>query len=64
MMKDETARQNTNCEKKDAYKILAKKHEVKSPFGRPKRRWEDNIKIGEIGCDDADETNVAKDWVK
>jgi hypothetical protein len=33
-------------------KGLVRKHEGKRPFGRPRRRWEDNIKIDlqEVGC--------------
>jgi len=26
--------------------ILVGKHEEKRPFGRPRRRWEDNIRMG------------------
>jgi hypothetical protein len=29
----------------DAYRSLAGKPEGKCPLGRPRRRWEDNIKI-------------------
>jgi hypothetical protein len=32
-------------EKSSAYRILVGKPEEKRPLGRPKRRWEDNIKI-------------------
>jgi hypothetical protein len=32
-------------EKRDAYKILVGKPEGKRPLGRPRRRWEDNIKM-------------------
>jgi hypothetical protein len=34
------------------YKDLVGKPEEKRPFGRPRRRWEDGIKIDlrEIGC--------------
>jgi hypothetical protein len=28
------------------YKILVRKSEGKRPLGRPRRRWEDNIKTG------------------
>jgi hypothetical protein len=27
------------------YRVLMRKPEGKRPFGRPRRRWEDNIKI-------------------
>jgi hypothetical protein len=32
-------------EKRNAYRILVGKPEGKSPLGRPRRRWMDNIKI-------------------
>jgi hypothetical protein len=32
-------------EKRNAYKILVVKPEGKRPLGRPRRRWENNIKI-------------------
>jgi hypothetical protein len=32
-------------EKRNAYRILVGKQEVKRPLGRPRCRWEDNIKI-------------------
>jgi hypothetical protein len=32
-------------EKRNAYRILMGKPEGKSPLGRPRRRWEDNIKM-------------------
>jgi hypothetical protein len=32
-------------EKKDAYRILVGKPEGRRPLGRPRRRWEDNIKL-------------------
>jgi hypothetical protein len=40
-------------EMKNSYKILVGKPEWKKPLGRPKRRWEDNIRIDhkEIGWD-------------
>jgi hypothetical protein len=39
------------------------KPEVKITVGRPRRRWEDNIKIdlGDIGCGDADWSDLAQD---
>jgi hypothetical protein len=38
-------------ENRNAYKILVGNAERKRPLGRPRRRWEDNIKmdLGEIG---------------
>jgi hypothetical protein len=32
-------------EKRNAYKILVGKPERKRPLGRPRHRWEDNIKM-------------------
>jgi hypothetical protein len=34
------------------YKVLVGKPEGKRPLGRPRRRWEDNIKMDlqEVGC--------------
>jgi hypothetical protein len=34
-----------NGEKRNAYRILVGKPEVKRPLGRPRRRWVDNIKM-------------------
>jgi hypothetical protein len=37
---------------KGASRVLVEKTDVKRPLGRPRRRWEDNIKVDlqEIGC--------------
>jgi len=34
------------------YRVLVRKPEGKLPLGRPRRRWEDNIKMDlqEVGC--------------
>jgi hypothetical protein len=42
-------------EGRGAYRVLVEKPESKKPQGRPRRRWEDNIKmdLGEIGIDGA-----------
>jgi hypothetical protein len=32
-------------EKRDAYRILVGRPEGRRPLGRPRRRWEDNIKM-------------------
>jgi hypothetical protein len=34
------------------YRVLVGKSEGKRPLGRPRRRWEDNIKMDlpEVGC--------------
>jgi hypothetical protein len=36
-------------ESTDAYRVLVVKPEGGRPFGRPRRRWEDNVKIREVG---------------
>jgi hypothetical protein len=36
---------STNGAKRNAHRILVGKPEEKTPLGRPKRRWVDNIKI-------------------
>jgi hypothetical protein len=47
-------------EKRNAYKTLVGKAEEKRPLGRPRRMWEDNIKIGEIGWDGVDWIDLAQ----
>jgi len=39
-------------EGRGVYRVLVGKAERKRPLGRPRRRWEDNIKIDlqEVGC--------------
>jgi len=39
-------------EKRGIYRVLVGNPEGKRPLGRPRRRWEDNIKIDrqEVGC--------------
>jgi len=32
-------------ERRGAYKVLVGRSEGKTPYGRPRRRWEDNIKM-------------------
>jgi len=43
--------------------VLAGKPEGKRPLGRPRRRWEDNIKIDHQveGCEGMDWTDPAQD---
>ena len=40
-------------EGRDVYRVLMGKPEGKSPMGRPRHRWEDNIKLDlqEVGCE-------------
>ena len=42
---------------RNAYRVLVGKREIKRPLGRPRRRWDDNIKMDlrEVGCD--------RDWI-
>jgi hypothetical protein len=49
-------------ENMNAYRILMGIPEGKSPLGRPKRRWVDNIKMGlrEIGWDVMDWIDLAQ----
>jgi len=39
-------------EKKSVYGVSVGKYEGKRPLGRPRHRWEDNIKMDlqEVGC--------------
>ena len=40
------------------HKVLVVKHEGKRPLGRPRRRWEDNIKM------DLQEVRGGGDWME
>ncbi|KAJ4434341.1 hypothetical protein ANN_22900 [Periplaneta americana] len=44
-------------ESRNAYRVLVGRPEGKRPLGRPRRRWEDNIKMDlrEVGCNDRDD---------
>ena len=48
---------------RNAYRVLVGKPEGKRPLGRPRRRWEDNIKMDlrEVGCDLGDWIVLAED---
>ncbi|KAJ4427569.1 hypothetical protein ANN_25217 [Periplaneta americana] len=50
-------------ESRNAYRVLVGRPEGKRPLGRPRRRWEDNIKIDlrEVGYDDRVWINLAQD---
>jgi hypothetical protein len=49
--------------KKNAYTIFVGESEGKRPLGRPRRRWENNVKIDlrEIGRGGMDWSNLAPD---
>jgi hypothetical protein len=53
-------------EGRGVYRVLVGKSEGKRPLGRPRRRWEDNIKLGlrEIVIDGANWTQLAQDRVQ
>ena len=44
-------------------RVLVRKLEGKRPLGRPRRKWEDNIKMDlqEVGCEGMDWIDVTKD---
>ena len=45
------------------YRVLVGKPEGKKPLGRPRRRWEDNIKMDlkEVGCGGMDWIDLYQD---
>jgi hypothetical protein len=51
------------AERRDAYRLLAGKPERRSPLGRPRRRWLDNIRIDlvEVGWGDVDWIGLTQD---
>jgi hypothetical protein len=53
-------------EGRGVYRVLVGMPEGKRPLGRPRRRWEDNIKMDlrEIGIDGANWTQLAQDTVQ
>jgi hypothetical protein len=50
-------------EERGMYKVLVGKPKGKRPLGRPRRRWEDNIKMDlqEVGCGGMDWIGLAQD---
>ena len=48
---------------RNAYRVLVGKPEGKRLLGRPRRRWEDNIKMDlrEVGCDPRNRIAIAED---
>jgi hypothetical protein len=49
---------STYGERRGTYRVVVGKPEGKCPLGKPRRRWEDNIKLDnlELGC-------VVMDWI-
>ena len=50
-------------ERKGVYRVLVGKPEGKRPLGRPRRKWEDNIKMDlqEVGCRGMDWIELIQD---
>jgi hypothetical protein len=50
-------------ERRGAYRALVGKPEGRKPLGRPRRRWEDNIKMNlrAVGWEGADWIDLAQD---
>jgi hypothetical protein len=50
-------------ERRGAYRALVGKPEGRRPLGRPRRRWEHNIKIDlrEVGCGGTDWVDLSQD---
>ena len=50
---------STYGERRGVYRVFVGKPEGQKSFGRPRRRWEDNIKMDlqEVGC-------VGMDWIE
>jgi hypothetical protein len=50
-------------ERRGVYRILVGKPEGKRPLGRPRRRWDYNIRMDlqEVGCGDMDWLGLAQD---
>ena len=51
------------CEEGEVYRVLVGKPEGRSPLGKPRRRWVDNIKmyLQEVGCGYVDWIGLAQD---
>jgi len=50
-------------DRRGVYRVLVGKSDGKRPLGRPRRRWEDNIKMDlqGVGCGDMDWMELAQD---
>jgi hypothetical protein len=53
-------------DRRGVYRVLVGRPEGKRPLGRPRRMWEDNIKMDlrEIGIDRANRIGLAQDRVQ
>ena len=51
---------------RNAYRVLVGKPERKRPLGRPRHRWEDNIKkdFREVGCDLAEDRDQWQAYIR
>jgi hypothetical protein len=49
-------------ERRGVYRVLVRRPKGKRPLGRPRRRWDDNIKmdIQEVGCGGVDWIELAQ----
>jgi hypothetical protein len=52
-------------ERRDVYRVLMWKPEGKRPLGRPRRRWEDIVKMDlqEVGCRGTDWMDLAQNRI-
>jgi len=50
-------------EGRGVHRVLMEKHVGKRPIGRPRHRWDDNIKLDfqEVGCESVDWIELAQD---
>jgi hypothetical protein len=50
-------------ERRGVHRVLVGKPDGKRPLGKPRRRWEDNIKmvLQELGCESIDWIDLAQD---
>jgi hypothetical protein len=50
-------------EGRGVYRVLVRKPDRRRPLGRPRRRWEDNIRMNlrEVGCGCVDWMELAQD---
>jgi hypothetical protein len=53
-------------DERDVYRVLVRRPDGKRPLGRPRRRWEDNIKMDlrEIGINEANWIHLTQDMVQ